>query len=167
VMQIGWGRKKDADVSTPSIRLTRDLLSDLREVVRVACDGGRCGNVMQLFVSAATKILRVSRPKYQRLDQETGAVEPFGHYSEWRVSADAAQARVGCRDSSTGQVLCDLTLTMHTGEVLQYDTLLSTLTLEKPAGHIEFSQFPSGGALVTISGEALALRAAISIGTGK
>jgi hypothetical protein len=158
--QIAWGRRKGDDISKPSIRLTFDMLADLREVISVGCAGRRCANILQSFVTTTIEVMRDPKPRYEQLDQETGQVEPFGHHYEWRVTTNAAQVQVGCYNTSSDQILCELTLTTSTREVLHYDAWYSTIELIEPSGLIEFTALEGGGARVTISGAAIALRGA-------
>jgi hypothetical protein len=158
--QIAWGRRKGDDVSQPSIRLTFDMLADLREVIAVGCAGRRCANILQSYVNVTVEVTRDLKPRYEQLDQETRQVQPFGHYYEWRVTTDAAQIQVGCYDTWSDQILCELTLTTSEREILRYDAWYSKIELTEPSGLIEFTVVEGGGARVTIAGAALALRGA-------
>lgn len=141
-----------------SVRFTRDILADLRDLIALACAGRRCANSVQSLGRAALRAARDANPVHERLDRRSGEVEPFGHKYEWRVSTQESETRVGCYATSTDQILCELTLTTVTGESLRYDAWYSELELLQPRGAIEFSTAPSGAARVTISGAALALR---------
>ncbi len=157
-VQLGREWRRIHNVSKPSIRLTLDMLADLREVIAVGCAGRRCTNVFPSLVSATLEVMRDPRVRYEQLDQDTLQVEPFGHYYEWRITGDTAQAKVGCYSTWSDQVLCELTLTTSAHEILHYDAWNSKIELTEPSGLIEFAALEGGGARVTISGAALALR---------
>lgn len=159
VSRITWPGKPAEAVAAESVRFTRDMLFDLRELIAVACAGRRCAEVMQGFSLAALEAARVSRAVYERLDQQRADVQPFGHKYEWRVSANGARAQVGCDVTSSYQILCELALTTATGQRLNYDAWYSKIELVAPSGVVEFST-DRGGTRVTISGAPLALQAA-------
>lgn len=152
------GLQEGSDMSLPSIRLTRDALSDLRDLIASGCGGGRCARVMHSFRSTILEVIRDPQPTYERLDQKTGEVEPFGHKYEWRVSTKSAQVRVGCYVTSTDQILCELSLTTSAGQSLNFDAFYAEVKLAEPSGYIEFETLTRGETRVTISGAALALR---------
>lgn len=158
LVQIAWGPEKSGDASAPSIRLTRDALSDLRDLVASGCAGRRCARVMLSFRQTILELIRDPKPAYERLDWQSGEVQPFGHKYEWRLSTKAAEVRVGCHVTSTDQVLCDLTLTTSAGEVLDYNAFYAEVKLTEPSGFMGFETLARGEARVTISGAALALR---------
>jgi len=158
--QIGWGRGKAEDVSKPSIRFTRDFLADLRDLVALGCSNRRCASVLQSISGTILQATTDPNPTYERLDQETGQVEPLGHKYEWRMSTRAMQVRVGCLDfgADAHQLLCELTLTTSRREVIQFDAFHAEIKLVEPKGFIGFAEIEGGRARVTISGAALALR---------
>ncbi len=164
VAKIMWDDKPERDVAAASLSFTHDMLTDLRDLIAVACGERRCANVMRTFSVAARNATRDPKAAYERLDKKITEVEPFGHRYEWRMSTEAAQALVGCDVTSSYQILCELSLTTTGGERLNYNAWYSTLELVDPTGSvgptgsIEFVTDPGGGTRLTISGAALALR---------
>jgi hypothetical protein len=156
--QIALRLKESGDTSLPSIRLTRDALSDLRDLIAFGCVGRRCAHIVPSFRRTILEVIRDPKPTYERLDKETRQVQPFGHKYEWRMSTKAAQVRVGCYVTSTDQILCELTLTTSAGEVLDYNAFYAEVKFVAPSGFIGFETLARGEARVTISGAALALR---------
>ena len=158
VAKIMWDDKPERDVAAASLSFTHDMLTDLRDLIAVACGERRCANVMRTFSVAARNATRDPKAAYERLDKKITEVEPFGHRYEWRMSTEAAQALVGCDVTSSYQILCELSLTTTGGQRLNYNAWYSTLELVDPTGSIEFVTEPGGGTRLTISGAALALR---------
>jgi hypothetical protein len=158
----GRGRTA-AQLAEPSVRLARDLAADLRDVLRAACGRGRCASLIQATDAALATFIRAKAPTYARLDKDGTEVEPFGHGYKWTATGDGATVRISCGDHTNGltyQTLCAITVDLGAAGTISYDAFrYEAIELDPPAGGIRF-EHAGKETRVTISGAALAMRAA-------
>jgi hypothetical protein len=128
-----------------SIELTRDIVRDLREALKLACGRGRC----------APRVWAADRALAAFLETEAASYE--GEGAAWDVAGGGVRVAVRCEDESDGvvhQVICwEIAFDLGADE-LRYEQRDDRIVFEGPEGAIAFDW----DKVVTISGAALSLR---------
>lgn len=93
--RIGYRKAGDPEIERQSIQLTRDLVADLRDTVRVACGRGRCSETVLSVVRRAGAYLADRAPRYALAEHD----KVHDHWNwgwVWHVSAGGVTFEAGC-----------------------------------------------------------------------
>jgi hypothetical protein len=175
--RIGWRKAGDAEIERQSLRLTRDIVADLRDCLTAACAGGRCAEPIR----AAERRLRAYAadrgPRYV-LSEHGKAYDRWNTGWAWNATAGGTKLEINCTDiAESTQVLCSLELDLGGGLRMlyrprndassgSYDVAIADRPGwddEQLAGKISFDQSrlspdaPWGPPSLEITGRALAL----------
>ena len=157
IMPPGPGNAEQARRS--SIELTRDIVRDLREALKLGCGQGRCtprvwaaDRALAAFLEAQPVSYEGRRPPWAK----EGVVQQG---AAWNVVGGGVQVAVACEDSSDGvmhQPICwEIAIDLG-ADKLRYEQREDRIVFEGPEGAIAFNWDKA----VTISGAALSLREA-------
>jgi hypothetical protein len=145
IMLPGPGNAEQARRS--SIELTRDMVRDLREALKLACGQGRCTARVWAADRALVAFLKAQPVSYE------------GQGAAWKVAGGGVQVAVACEDHSDGvmhQLICWKIEFDLGADKLRYEQREDRIVFEGPEGVIAFNWDKA----VTISGAALSLREA-------
>jgi hypothetical protein len=118
--RIGWRKQGDAEIERQSLRLTRDIVADLRDCLAAACTGGRCAQP----IHAAESLLRAylaDRDTRYLMSEHGKAYDNWNTGWTWDATAGGTTLKTNCVDiSESTQVLCSLELEIGGGLRLIY-----------------------------------------------
>jgi hypothetical protein len=174
--RIGWRKAGDAEIERQSLRLTRDIIADLRDCLTAACAGGRCAEPIQAAESRLRAYVADHDPRYV-LIEHTKAYIHWNTGWTWEATAGETKIKVSCTDiAESTQVFCSLELDVGGGLRVVYfprnaagSRGFDVAIADRPhwdddhlLGKIGFeeSRLSPGAAWLEISGGALALQRA-------
>ena len=154
--QIAWHGQNVAKLRGPATQLARDIVTDLRDFLAVACEHGRCVAPVQRLTDTGLGAFLKAKPTYEHLDDE---IDNFSHIYAWKVSGDQTSVEIVCRDVfDMNETVCTADIALGGSSVLHYiATNDIRVKVDVPRGSISINQKER---VVSISGSVLALREA-------
>jgi len=152
--QIAWQAQNVAKLRAPQTQLGRDIVTDLRDFLGVACEHGRCVAPVQRLADTDLAAFLKAKLTYEHMDDE---IDNFSHIYAWKVSGDRTSVEVVCRDVfDMNETVCTADIALGGSSVLHYiATNDPRVKVDSPRGSISVNQKER---LVSISGSVLALR---------
>ncbi len=92
---IGYRKLGDPEIERQSLRLTRDLVADLRDFLRVACRRSACSALVLGVARVADAYLADRAPRYTSVEHHK-AYDHWNRGWNWQVAAGGATVKAGC-----------------------------------------------------------------------
>jgi hypothetical protein len=93
--RIGYLKVDDPDLAQQSLRFTRDLVADLRDLLRVACRSPLCSARVMDVLRVTDAFLANRSPRYERLEHNTR----YDHWNRgwsWQATGGGTAFKAGC-----------------------------------------------------------------------